>query len=202
MAYGSTTSGPGFIAGDVTTGANRGSTGGVAVGLLVMAVDAATGNPVQQAYTDGSGHYSFSSLPIGTYRIYPEAINYATTPANVTLTSSSSSVTTANFVQHTVSKTITPGTAAVNNVANATSVVMFPNPSTGKLNISWNNHAAGNATVTIIDMAGRTVHSSAINMNAANGQAQLELSNLKNGTYQVTIKSADLFYSDKLSVQH
>ena len=206
MAYGATTSGPGFIGGNVTTGANKGTAAGVPVnGLMMYCVNSTTGALAQYTHTDASGSYSFSNLTVGqTYFIFPDSLNYATTAfTGISLTASAPSVTAASFIQHTISKTITPVATAVENVTAATtSVIAFPNPTMGKLNIQWNAPTAEAATVIVSDVTGREIYSAAINMHQGFGNTQVDLTALNNGLYIVSVKSASVNYSSKIQVQH
>ncbi len=202
MDYGTVTSGPGFIAGDVTTGANRGTSATApAVGLHIYVINSA-GALVQDTYTDAAGHYSFGSLPLGTYTIFPEALQYITTAlTSVTLTAGSPSVSGGNFVKHTISLTITPATTGINNVtSNASTVVAFPNPTSGKLNIQWNENTTEKATVSVTDVAGRVVYSTTLTMEQGAGTHQIDLSNMSDGLYILNIKSASINYNNKVEI--
>ncbi len=205
MSWGAVTGGPGFIGGDVTTGANKGTSGTYpAVGLL-MYVKSSTGTIIQHTTTDAAGHYNFTNLPVGqTYTIYPEAINFATTPySSISLTASNPGMTNASFGQHTVSKTITPITTGVINISTtASSVITYPNPTNGSLNILWNELATENGTVSVADVTGREVFKTAINMTVGSGVKQIDLSNLTNGIYIITVKSGTINYDNKVQVQH
>ncbi len=203
MDYGTTTSGTGFIGGDVTTGANRGTSTTYAVGMIVYLTDA-TGKEITSTYTNSTGNYSFSSLPMGTYRVHPEAINYRTTEYTaINLTSAHPSLNAANFVQHTLSKTITPTLVAVNNVnANNNSIIAFPNPTSGKLNLNWSVASNETATIVIADITGREVYKSNVDLNAGNGSYSIDLSNINNGLYVMSVKSASINYNNKIQVQH
>ncbi len=205
MAYGSSTSGPGFVAGNVTTGANKGTAGGApAVGLLIIAINQSTGMQVAQDVTDATGSYSFSNLPLGTYKIYPELINYGTTPyTSITLTSGTPSMAAANFEQHTLSHTITPNVVGVNDLHNTgSSVAVFPSPASSEVAIQWS--AAGNesGTVTISDVAGRNVYQSAIAISAGSGVKHVDVSGYASGLYIITVKSASINYTSKIEVRH
>ena len=206
MMTGILTSGPGFIAGDVTTGANKGTTGGVPVeGLLMYIVNSATNQLIQGTRTDAAGHYSFSNLPVGaTYYIFPDSLNYLTTPfTSIALTAGAPSMTAAGFIQHTISKTITPTTVSVGNTSSsATSVLAFPNPTNGRVNIVWQLPAAQVAAVAVCDAAGRAVFTRNIDMTQGAGSTQIDLSALTNGLYIITVKSAALNYNSKIQVQH
>lgn len=204
MMFGIATAGPGFIGGDVTTGANKGTSTSVPVSNLIMYLfNASTSTLVQAVRTDAAGHYSFSNLPAGTYFVFPDSLNYATTPYNaITLTSGSPSFSAASFIQHTLAKTITPIGVSVNDVNATASVVAFPNPTTGKVNIAWQLPSAQNASVLVTDVTGRIVYSSNIQMAAGAGSSMINLGSLTSGLYTVSVKSDALNYNTKIQVQH
>jgi hypothetical protein len=123
--------------------------------------------------------------------------------AGITLTSTSSMFSSANFAQHTVSKTILPATTAVQNITSSvSSVIAFPNPTTGKLNIQWTETTNEKATISISDVTGREVYTSALNMTQGNGTSQIDLSGLTNGSYLISVKSATISYNNKIELAH
>jgi hypothetical protein len=204
MNYGTVTPGPGFIGGNVTTGANRGTSGGVAVkGLNMIALNSA-GAPVQSVRTDAGGNYSFSSLPLDTYTIFPDSLNYLTTPyTTITLTSAASSMSTASFIQHTLSHTITPiGTSVANTLPAVASINTYPNPTTGQLSILWQEPTAEKGRVSIKDIAGREVFNTTIDMTQGAGVKRLDLSSLSDGTYMINVNSASFDYNNKIQIAH
>lgn len=207
MLYGTTTGGPGFIGGNLYTGANRSTSGGggiPVVGLHIVAMNTTTNTIAGMVSTDVSGNYSFSSLPYGTYTIFPDSLNYATTAyTDITISSSVPSVTGAGFIQHTISNTITPIAEAVKNVAVKTSTVSaFPNPTSGRLNIQWTENATEKGTVSITDVTGREVYNSKLSMSQGTGMTAIDLSALTNGMYLISIKSASLNYDSKIEIVH
>lgn len=192
-----TSSGPGFIGGNVTQGANKGTKStGVPDPNIEILISNAAGTPIAYALTDASGNYSFSHLPVpGTYIIYPEVIGYTNTPWTVTLTNSNQSVTNTDFTVHTVSHASTPVTTAVENIAAAqTDITVYPNPSTGFITVA----STASAHAVISDVVGHKVFETEIK----EGKTELNLSNLKAGMYFINIKSAGLNYSDKIMIQH
>jgi uncharacterized protein YjdB len=206
MGSGTPTTGPVFIAGNVTTGANKGTADGDPVaGMLVFCVNISTGAILQSTVTNAAGLFSFSNLPVGeAFRIYPEAINYGTTPyPAITLTSGTPSMTLANFIQHTLSMTITP--VVVNNVEDVTTaasgIVVFPNPATSTINIAWNNASAGTATYTITDVTGRAVINRSVTMGNGTGNSRINISHLSKGLYMITIKGDNVSYTGKLVIE-
>ena len=185
MLSGTVTSGPGFIAGNVTTGANKGTTTGIpVVGLYVYVLDESTYQLKQSTTTDASGNYSFSNLPVGTYFVFPDSLNYLTTAyTGITLTTGAASMSAANFIQHTISKTITPGTSGINNVNNVvSSVLVFPNPTTDELTIKMDNDAYTSCVIT--NSMGQVL----IQQPLTGTQTKVNVKMLPAGLYYITVK--------------
>ena len=205
MLYGSTTGGPGFIGGNVYTGANRSTSGGSGipvVGLNIVALNTTTNTIAGMVSTDASGNYSFSSLPYGTYTIFPDSLNYATYAyTNIVISASAPTFSGAGFIQHTVSNTITPIAEAVKNVTNSvSSVSAFPNPTSGRLNIQWTENATEKSTINITDVTGRELYNTTVTMAQGTGMTAIDLSALANGVYMINVKSATLNYNSKIEV--
>ena len=202
MVYGTVPAGPGFIGGYISAGAGRGTSGDAPVAGMLVYLEDMSGNVLTQVYTDATGAYSFTGIANGSYLVYPEDYDFYTTTSSVTLTATNESITGVDFKQHTSNGTITPvAPAAVPNVATQ-EFNIYPNPTTGNIFIQWSNKSIGNADVTISDLAGRTVLSSTININAASGQSQLNVNDLNNGIYLISIKGAGVNYNGKVMVQH
>ena len=203
MLYGTVPSGPGFIGGLIVSGAGKGTSGEVPAPNMLVYLEDATTHILTYAITDATGAYSFSGLAYGTYIIYPVDYKYATTPSSIiTLSATSSSVTAIDFKQHTTLGTITPFVigVGVGNVSGNDFINLYPNPTKGLLVMSWQNLASGTASVNITDMLGRSAYQAEININATNGNTQLDLGKLSNGIYFINIKSADMNYSGKLQI--
>ena len=202
MAYGSVTSGPGFIAGYVYAGANKGTTTGVpVVGISMNVFNSVTSQLMQSIRTDASGYYSFSNLPVGaTYYVFPDSLNYLTTAyTSIILTTAAPSMSIASFTQHTLSKTITPITSGINNLSNVvSSVFAFPNPTNGKLYLQWQESTTEKGNVSITDVTGREIYKTVINMNEGTGIKQIDLSGFANGLYIITVKSGTINYNNKI----
>lgn len=205
MNYGTAATGPGFIAGDVTMGANKGTAGSIpAVGMLMYLENNSSGTIMQQTYTDAAGHYSFDNLMVGqVYKVYPEMINYATTPySTIILTTSNPSKNNVSFVQHTISHTITPVMSGTGVMTEQTGddISLYPNPSTGKINITWKAISVEDASVTVTDITGREIFKTIANMSTGSGSALMDLSGAEAGLYMITIKSATVHYTNKIQI--
>jgi hypothetical protein len=194
MRTGTVTSGPGFIGGNVTTGANKSAnktTSNPCVGLLVYLINSTTNQLVGSSVTDASGNYSFSNLPVGNYKVSPEEMNFTTTSwTNIAITTAQPSAASINFAEHTVSFTITPITTGVATVANNIHINVYPNPSnTGNINIAIGSVAS--AQVTVTNIAGQIVHNATMTADA-NGVITLDVAALQAGTYFVTVDANNM----------
>jgi len=205
MVYGTVPTGPGFISGYVTSGAGRGTSGDVpAVDVLIYLENTAS-HVLTYTFTDVTGYYSFGSLANSSYIIYPEDYDYNTIPSSVITLSTTSEVAEAvDFKQHTTTHVISPYifTTGIAAATSSNNLNMYPNPTSGSLNIEWNDQVSGKADFVITDLIGREVYRSVVDMNATAGQANIELNGLNDGMYIVKIQSASIDYSNKLIIQH
>jgi len=193
---------PGSISGKITTGGAKGTTAEMpVVGMTVDLKDNA-GNVITFTATDGTGTYSFEGLEDGRYVIYPDDMSYTTTASPViNLVTGNETVTGINFKKNTATMTVDLYTTNVLSVVSGGSVSIFPNPTSGTLNIKWDDQAIGTANMVITDVVGREVFAAPVNMVTASGQAQVILSGLKNGLYLLNIKSENVNFSSKLIIQ-
>ena len=201
MIYGTVPAGPGFVAGYVYAGAGKNTSGDAPAPNLTIYLINTAGQIVTYAITATDGSYTFSGIAEGSYYIYPESYKYYTTPsALVTLAPGSDTATAINFKQHNTLGIITPYdfTKVPQPVINTTGLSIYPNPTTGNLNIQWTNQASGNATISVLDMTGREVYITSYMMNTASGKTEIDLSSLENGMYLIDIKSDKVLYSGKL----
>jgi hypothetical protein len=204
MQYGTVPAGPGFISGYVVSGAGKGTAGDVpAPNMLIYLLDATTHRPITYTYTNISGGYSFSGIAYGTYIIHPEEYQYNTIEsAVITLSTTSGSATAVDFRQYTTSRVIKPFVIVTTAIGAAatTGLNIYPNPTSGNLNINWTNQKAGEATLVITDMIGRAVYSTQLNLNSTTGQTSVSLNDLKTGLYMISVKSDNINYSGKLQI--
>lgn len=198
MQIGTATTGPGFIAGDVTLGANKGSGSGVAE-LDVYLVDAISGMLVKSTKTDANGNYSFTSVPVGMYQIQPELMSFATTPSTpFTISNSNVKVEDMWFTVSNSKKTIKPVPASVTTIALNISFHIYPNPAKNKTTIQWNDDSNTNAVIIITDLAGKTVYSNNVNTAV---QTEIDLSQLGKGLYFINIATERIQQTQKLVVE-
>ncbi len=185
MKKGTPTTGVGFIGGNVSLGANKGAAGGV-YNLLVYLRDANM-RVIQAAFTDASGNYSFSNLPMAPYSVWPELMNYATIPVTpIVLNATNPSKTAIDFNLDDAKRNIAPrGMLAVCNCIADRSITVSPIPANGKITISWSSlTSASEAQFSIVSLTGNVVGKSPV-VHGANGSVDMALGNLSSGVYFV-----------------
>lgn len=199
MKYGTVTSGPGFVGGKISQGANKGTANGIP-DMNVFIIDA-NGNLMQNAVTDASGNYSFSQLPNGTYTIYPEQMEFITTPSTITISNNQTTINNINFERSITMKTITPKATGVTNInADDNWFSIHPNPTQKYVIVNWQNTDQTNATGTlkITDITGRAVYTNTV---LANRPIQIQLDHINSGVYFVTIDANNSRQTQKLIIQ-
>ncbi|XZF15101.1 PKD domain-containing protein [Chitinophagaceae bacterium MMS25-I14] len=195
MRHGIVTSGPGFVGGNISMGANKGTSGGIE-GILVYLEDQ-NGKLIASTYTDFNGDYSFSNLPLGTYTLYPEDMNYITTPiTGIQLTAGNTSSTDNNFGQN--STEIKPKSTGIITLPSG-SYLTYPNPAATKVYIRW-AQAPVQAQITITDVAGHKVYEASVKNTAT--VTDINVAQLQSGMYFLHIKTEAGEHTDKLVIQH
>ncbi len=194
LLQGTTLSGPGFIGGLVTQGANKGTAVGDPIANLTIYLRNAAGAPVASTITNANGSYGFSNLPIGSYSVYPDAITFTTTPsANLIVTATTTQLTGNNFKYEPVQKKIHPVSQSVVNTT-VGEVSVFPNPAKDMLTIQFAQAPEKGAVIRLLNLNGQVVHSE-----SATATMQLNVSGLAAGTYLLQVPGANTTY--RIAVQ-
>ncbi|MBN9484907.1 MAG: hypothetical protein BGO70_05695 [Bacteroidetes bacterium 43-93] len=195
MQYGTVTSGPGFIGGNVSAGANKG-TKDVLPGITVLLLNSAS-QPVASSVTNINGNYSFSNLPPATYSVYPELLGFTTTPASISVVSGSTSFSGIDFERSMSKRSITPVTTGITDANAPLNFAIYPNPAKDKVMVSWNITGTENATVTMTDITGKKVYQSTVN----GANIVISTNSLQKGLYFITVSTNDQRTTQKLLVQ-
>lgn len=194
MQAGTSTNGPGFISGNVTQGAGKGTATGVP-NLLVILRNASN-QMVAFTYTDINGIYSFGNIPMGTYNIYPENMPQVTTPSSP-FTIQSGSYTISNIDFEKTSTQIKPKTTNV-EILTSNTFTIFPNPTADNAIINWSNDWTGMAQMSVVDITGRVVMQNLLNTSIA---STINLQSLTSGVYFIKINSGKQQHTEKLIIQ-
>ena len=194
MRKGIITAGPGFIGGNISLGAGKGTGSGVP-DLLVVARNISN-DVVTFTYTDANGDYQFINLQVGTYNIYPEEINRTTIPSSTLVVSNSQPNVTGIDFERT-STAIKPKSLGISSLPDANLFSISPNPSNGHVQINWTK-SNGSATVHVADMTGRKVLTSE---NPMTQSVQLDLTNLSSGLYFIHVMTDTAQQTEKMIIQ-
>lgn len=202
MIYGVVPSGPGFIGGYVYSGAGKGTAGDVPVAGMLVYLKNTAGQVLSYTYTNASGAYSFGSLAYGSYVVYPEEYSYYTTPSStITISSSASSVSNADFRQYLTSGVIKPITPVTTVAVNSLSEVsIYPNPAREMLHLNIPGCPGAEVSITITEPSGRVILSKTLLTDNA-GQATSDVSSVAAGLYFVKIVSGSKTYTTTVNVQ-
>jgi PKD repeat protein len=184
MQTGTVTSGPGFIGGNVTLGANKGTSNGIPGQLMFLRDN--TEKVIAMTFTDNNGDYLFSDLPLGSYSIYPEETGYAITPASITLTNIIKGSHNVHFEKHEAMQVIVPKATSVASITGGHSFNIYPNPGNGVLHIDL-PAGTNQAVIAIRDIAGKNVYSQELTVDG--GKAQVNASHLRAGQYLITVEA-------------
>jgi hypothetical protein len=213
MVYGTVPPGPGFIGGLISSGAGKGTSGDIAAqGMLVYLIDAITHNVVTYTYTDNTGAYAFSNIAAGNYFISPEAYGFKTIPSDViALTNYADSAAAVNFKQFNNSRVIKPASPSGIRVSLTTAAggdfTVFPNPAAGNFNLLWGGDDKGKASITLTDLAGRTVYSNVIDIDdlriqtTGSAVSPVNPGTLSVGVYLLTVKENNQTHFEKVIIK-
>jgi hypothetical protein len=86
--------------------------------------------------------------------------------------------------------------SGVSNVLNAADVKVFPNPSNGVFTIATGTDYA-NSSVVISNVVGAQVYSTTL----TDAKAEINLSSLPSGVYNVTLKSTTGTHTEKVTIK-
>ena len=77
----------------------------------------------------------------------------------------------------------------------------YPNPTAGMLNIEFNAVEKSNASVSVIDLSGRTIMNSSQTVTAGSNNLQLDLTNVAKGAYMIRVKANQFTKQIKVIVE-
>lgn len=189
LQQGAPMTGPGFIGGSISQGANKGAAGDPMPAVTVLLRNAAN-KPVTSTQTDSTGHYSFSNVPTGKYSVFPEELNYATTPASVNITTTQPSSAGIDFLRQPNAKTIHPvGLSVYGALAKEGSITISPNPAQDRLTIQFATAPQKGMLLQLFNLSGQQVRS--LQITDAQPVQHLNLSGLASGNYLLHVGAGE-----------
>jgi hypothetical protein len=201
LKQGTPVSGNGFIGGSVIAGANKGTAAGDPVANQLVLLRNTNGQVLRSTYTNALGNYSFANIPTGQYTIYPEEMNFVTTPSNtLTVSGFENTKNGINFRKSSGDQTIVPFIATgIIPVEGIGIFLTTPNPSTGRVVIAAPGNA-GTYQFSVTSVTGQVVYHSD-KLTTTNTVNEINLSHLTPGVYTVTFESARGTEHQKLVIQ-
>jgi hypothetical protein len=196
MKNGVNTGGPGFIGGNISAGANKGT--GVGIPGIMVALLTPSGQTLKYTYTDVNGDYSFNNLPAGSYTVFPEALNYITIEAtNVQVTLAQPSITALDFKQTPTHIKLIP--SGISDLPKADLFSLFPNPANSTVAIRFADGHSGKVVISLTDVTGRQVM---VKESDARSTEQLSVSQLQSGIYFITVATDKATHTQKIVLKH
>ena len=197
LIAGNNPGGPGFVGGWVSQGAGIVFQGGQSNGSrslgdplagvqinLLTSLDV----PVGYTYTDVNGHYQFSNLALGSYKIYAEELNKIPNPIPFTLTADNLSDSSVNMSINSTSETAT----GVQNVSDITINGIYPNPTTNGCEVQLSCKQAAHAVIKLTDVLGKTVMEREANLTIGGNTFYMDLEKMAAGVYQLSVQSDNM----------
>ena len=83
------------------------------------------------------------------------------------------------------------------NENNLLGLMIYPNPSNGELNITFNNDQNDNFTVYVTDLSGRIIYTATV----SSSTLSIDLGNTANGTYMLHLANDNSHVTKKIVVQ-
>ncbi len=178
VSFDSIGGGGGSVGGQLLGGGKSMSAGGQEVLLLD-----AFGNPVRITYTDPEGHFSFTSLPFGQYRVHPVITGTTVQTAPFVLSATNPSA----VVLLTINGNIITGLNKSKESGLITCV--YPNPAADQVLLTLN--AIGNVEIKISNASGQLVISETRNLSGSGSKVTIPVKDLKPGLYFLQVRDKE-----------
>jgi hypothetical protein len=184
---GSNPGGPGFIGGSVLMGANKGTAVGDPLSSRMLILTKANGQAVAYTYSDASGHFRFSNIPLGTYSVFGDALGKSNPGLTLTLTSSLSNISNVWFEENSKSFVGHVGNLSTGGQNKLSGISVFPNPATDLIRIQGLSSIQGEKTAVLLDMKGATIIRQALTKD----MAEISVATMPAGVYLLQIYTAE-----------
>jgi hypothetical protein len=79
---------------------------------------------------------------------------------------------------------------------------IMPNPSEGLIKLNYSIPEAGKASIQIINMLGQPIWNESLQVESGEGEREIDLTNVANGYYFVTIQTDQGLQTEKLIIRH
>lgn len=179
--------GPAFIGGNVAQGANKSTAVGDPLPNKILILTDINDQAIAYTYSDVSGHFSFSNLPYGNYKLFGDVGGKQNPPLLVTLDATHQSVNNIEFQehQHEFEGHYITATSVGNVPAALKDAIAFPNPASDRINVS---NITGAKNVVLTAMNGMIVYTHHFNENEP---VIIPAASLSKGMYMLHVNTAE-----------
>lgn len=154
--------------------------------------------PVDFAYTDAQGYFSFSNIPFGSYRLFGDVWGKDNPDLSVKVDADNVNI---HHIIFTENSTEFKGRIAVSTVdisAGMPEMTAFPNPATDMIYLRGSENIHLDKQVTVKDIAGRIVYAKQA---AAREQISVSVKHLPGGVYLLHVQAGDAVATYKIIKQ-
>ena len=181
--------GPAFIGGNVSQGANKSTAVGDPLDHRILILTTTANVPVAYTYSNASGQFSFSNLPLGTYKLFGDVMGKSNPALSVTVDATHTSVTNIEFQEHShlfeghyVSTSVANVPVALQNAS------AFPNPATDKITVVGISNVSGSRNVTLTAMNGAVIYTHTFTEKEA---ITVPVASLSKGVYMLNVNTTE-----------
>jgi hypothetical protein len=177
--------GPGFIGGSVLQGANKTTNVGDPLNKRLLLLTNMSNQPVGYTYSNASGAFSFSNLPLGIYKLFGDAWGKQNPVLLVNITASNSNITNIVFEENATQFMGHFNANAVGDINDFSGVQVFPNPISTNLNVIGLYNEKGNKKLSIYDLNGLLIMEQTVSDN----EVVIPFNSFASGNYFLHIKT-------------
>lgn len=185
MKQGVNPGGPGFIGGSVLLGANKSAGVGDPLNHRILFLTTSTGKGIGYTYSDASGKFSFSNLPLGTYKIFGDAPGKTNPALTLTLSQTNSSVSDVIFEENSKKFEGHLGTTGVSITQGLAGISVYPNPVKDVVRVQGLEAIEGSKTLVLTNLAGLELSRHQISM----GEGNISTAALPSGIYLLEVRT-------------
>jgi len=181
MVAGNNPGGPGFVGGLISQGANKQGDPMENISLLLLdELD----QPVTHIASDENGEWEIDNLAYGTYHLYVEVAGRYADPFVFTLSADNPTLSGIDFEINSTNVVATD----IEQVASIQNFQVYPNPASTSATLAFQLDQATEVTVTLMDMAGRSLKTLDLGNQIGEVQTSIELEDLSRGMYLLRVQ--------------
>lgn len=188
--------GAGFISGFVKQGANK---VGDPLAKITIVLYNADGSPFGFTNTDINGYYEFTNIAYGDYTVIADVLGKPSEEIKVSISATKPDIYNANFDVNTKNVTISKDATGIVSIVKG-KLKIYPNPANNYATVLFNANKTGVATITVMDLTGKTVLSQTTETVAGNNKAELKINELLSGLYIITVNADTTVYVGRIGV--